>query len=238
MDGALAAMRRVRGRGLRVCAGGLAAALAAGAAFAWPLPHAPAGVFAGSTDIGAARPGSTAFDVASDTYSITGGGADLWGTADAFRFAWKQLEGDAALTASVQFPAGTHPPNEKAVLMFRQSLDPGSRYVDVAIHTDGHITLQWRSVDGGLTDDLLAEQHAAASGPTTLRIERHGAVYEGYAAGPDGQMTKFASAVIAMHDPLYVGLGVCAHDAQGTATIAFSGVRLKRLPPQITVANP
>ena len=215
--------------------GGLAIAVAA--AHAWSLPNA-AGIFAGSRDIGVTRPGSTSFDAAGGTYSITGGGADLWGAADAFRFAWKSQVGDAALSASVQFPAGAHPPNEKAVLMFRQSLDPASRYADVAIHADGHITLQWRAVDGGQTDDITAEQHAAGSGPTELRIERHGAVYEAYAAGPDGKMTKFASAVIAMHDPLYAGLGVCAHDAEGTATIKFSEVRLKGLPPQITVANP
>lgn len=217
-------------RGWSASAAVLAALLAGTAARAWQPPHSGTGIFRNSTDIGATQKGSTTFDPASNAYTLTGGGADLWGAADAFRFAWAALDGDAALTAAVEFPPGTHPPNEKAVLMFRQSLDPGSMYADVAIHADGHITLQWRAVDGGQTDDLLATEHAAEHGPTALRIERHGAVYVAYAAGPDGKLVKIASAVITMHDPLYVGVGVCAHDAAGTATITFSGVHLQRMP--------
>lgn len=186
-------------------------------------PH-EVGIFSGSTDVGAALKGATAYDAASDSYRITGGGADLWGAADAFHFDWKLWDGDGAVQADVAFPAGMHPPNEKAVLMFRQSLDPGSVYADVAIHADGHITLQWRAVPGGETDDIEADVHGAK----TLRIERHGAVYAAFAAGADGKLTQFASVVIAMHDPLYAGLGVCAHDAQGGATVTFSRVSLTR----------
>lgn len=215
-------------RGLRrsfgVGAAGLGIVLAGVAAHARPSSPPATGVFAGSSDIGATRKGSTVFDSAANTYQITGGGADLWGATDDFHFDWQQLTGDATLTADVQFPPGTHPPNEKAVLMFRQSLDPASMYADVAIHADGHITLQWRDVFAGQTDDVEADQHNAK----TLRIERHGDVYVAYAANPDGRLTKFASGVIAMHDPLYVGLGVCAHDAQGTARVTFSNVQIAR----------
>jgi TolB protein len=200
--------------------------------FALVLGVSGLGIFAGSTDIGAARKGSTAFDAATGTYQIAGGGADMWGAADAFHFDWQALEGDATLTAAVEFPPGPHPPNEKAVLIFRQSLDPGSMYADVAIHADGHITLQYRDVPGGVTDDVTADQHGPSLGavarPTLLRIERDGDIYSAYAAGPDGKLVKFASAVIALHDPVYVGLGVCAHDADGVATVAFSQVRLDR----------
>jgi TolB protein len=222
-------MARRAGRRFGVWAAGLAAAVVAGWA-AQPRRVAAAGIFAGSTDIGAALPGTTVFDAASSTYRVSGGGADLWGTADAFHFDWQELNGDATLTADVEFPPGEHPPNEKAVLMFRQSLDPASMYADVAIHADGDITLQWRDVLGGQTDDAEAEQHRSK----TLRIERRGDVYEGYAAGSDGKLRKFASAVIALHDPLYVGLGVCAHDAKGTATVTFAHVEIRgaRLGPE------
>lgn len=195
-----------------------------------PVHQHELGIFAGSTDIGPTLRGATAYDAASDTYRITGGGADLWGGADAFHFDWKVWDGDGAIQADVAFPAGTHPPNEKAVLMFRQGLDPGSTYADVAIHADGHITLQWRAVQGGATDDIEADAH----GSKTLRIERHGAVYDAYVPGPDGKLAQFASAVIAMHDPLYVGVGVCAHDAQGVATVTFARVSLTRA----NLANP
>ena len=201
-----------------------AAAFAQHAPRSRPAQQHELGIFSESTDIGPALKGATAYDAVPDTYRITGGGADLWGSADAFHFDWKVWDGDGAVQADVAFPAGTHPPNEKAVLMFRQSLDPGSVYADIAIHADGHITLQWRAVQGGATDDIEADAHGAK----TLRIERHGAVYAAFATGADGKLTQFASAVIAMHDPLYAGIGVCAHDAQGVATVTFSRVSLTR----------
>jgi TolB protein len=184
----------------------------------------PTGLFAGSADVGAALRGSTVFDPAHSLYTLTGGGADMWGAADAFHFAWKRVEGDATLIANVHFPPGPHPPNEKAVLIFRQSLDPDAPYADVAVHADGHITLQWRDVRGGATDDTVAPEHGAA----TLRIERHDDSYVAYASDADGHLDKFASVVVALHDPVYVGLGVCAHDAGGVATVTFTNVTLKQ----------
>jgi TolB protein len=207
-------------RMLGVTMAGMAMVLAIAAA--GPRDKSAQGIFAGSTDVGAALKGSTVFDPATGVYTLAGGGADMWGAADDFHFAWQQIVGDAALTAEVHFPPGTHPPNEKAVLIFRQSLDPASQYADVAMHADGHITLQWRDVTGGQTDDTTATEHNA----TTLRIERRGGSYVAYASGADGKLARFASAVIAMRDPVYVGLGVCAHDAQGLATVTFTHVSL------------
>ncbi|HLJ76448.1 MAG TPA: hypothetical protein VKT75_03500 [Acidobacteriaceae bacterium] len=190
--------------------------------------HVTRNLFPHATDIGSARHGATAFDPATATYTITGGGADMWGTSDAFRFAWQRIEGDATLTATIQFPPGQHPPNEKAVLMFRQSLDPASRYADVAVHADGHITLQWRDVYSGQTDDVTAGLATPAHGRTAvLRIQRVGALFTASAASPGSPLTQFGSAVIALRDPVYVGVGICAHDANGLATVTFSNVNLR-----------
>lgn len=186
------------------------------------------GIFKGSTDIGASRKGSSEFDPATVTYTISGGGANMWETADAFRFDWQKLDGDAAMTATIQFPPGTHVPHEKAVLIFRQSLDPSSTYADVAVHANGLIALQYRAVASGVTDDIAAAEIADTSKPVTVRIQRDGDLYVASVAGPDGQFGRFASAVIALHDPLYAGIGVCAHVANGMATVSFSKVAIDR----------
>lgn len=183
------------------------------------------GLFAESTDIGTAAHGLTAFDAAASTWKLTGGGSDMWGTTDAFHFAWRRITDDASLTATIHFAPGFHAPLEKAVLMFRQSLDPDSKYVDVALHADGHITLQYRDVQGGITDDITAPHHGA----TTLRIQRQGDRYIGYAALPDGKLVEFASAVVALRDPVAVGLGVCAHDPNRVISATFSSVHLRHL---------
>jgi hypothetical protein len=186
------------------------------------------GIFIGSADIGDITPGTTLYDKATQTYQITGGGADMWGTSDQFHFAWQQVTGNWSVTASIAFPPGSHPPNEKAVLIFRQSLDPDSPYVDVAVHADGHITLQWRSAQGAVTADTTAT--VSLPNATLLRIERRGNHYVGMTAGPDGQFHEFASKDVSLKEPLYIGVGVCAHDAaRGLAAIEFSHVKVDPL---------
>ena len=184
----------------------------------------PHGIFTSATDVGSPKAGSTVYDPAKDSYVVTGGGSDMWGDADAFHFSWVQLTGDAALTANVQFPNSGVAPLEKAVLIFRQSLDPGPPYADVAIHGDGHITLQYRVAAGAKTEDVTAPK----TGSTRLRIERKGDQFTAYAATGDGKLTAFSSYVVAMEGPVYVGIGVCAHRADGVATATFSNVKLER----------
>ena len=86
----------------------------------------------------------------------------MWGAADAFHMSWIRLSGDVTLTADVRFPAeGGAIPLKKAVLIVRQSLDPDSAYADVAIHGDGHITLQYREAKGGETADITSPEHGS-----------------------------------------------------------------------------
>src|SRR5438093_367321 len=93
----------------------------------------PVGMFESSADVGAnPLPGSAEIQSGS-VYRITGGGANIWGTADAFRFAWKKISGDVTLSADVRFEGTGTDPHRKAVLMIRQSLDPDSAYADVAV---------------------------------------------------------------------------------------------------------
>lgn len=183
------------------------------------------GIFTGASDVGKTQAGSSVYDPATKVYRITGGGADMWGAADAFHFSWVQLTGDAALTAEVHFPPGPLAPLEKAVLIFRQNLDPGAAYADNAIHADGHITLQYRTTAGGPTADVTLPEHGA----TRLRIERSGDKFTASTASADGKFTPFSTQTIALTGPVYVGIGVCAHDAAGVATVSFSNVAIERL---------
>jgi len=195
-------------------------------------PGAAGGIFAGSSDVGKTRAGSTVYEPAGDIYRVTGGGADMWGAADAFHLHWARLSGDATLTADVHFSPGSHAPLEKAVLIFRQSLDPGSAYADVAIHADGHITLQYRAAAGGPTADVTSAEH----GSIRLRIERLGGKFTAFTGSADGKMTAFSTQTIAMDDPVYVGIGVCAHAAEGLTTVDFSNVGIEH-PTRSPAAN-
>ncbi|HWG21078.1 MAG TPA: hypothetical protein VG225_11170 [Terracidiphilus sp.] len=186
--------------------------------------EAPQGLFNGSNDIGQTKPGGSVYDAAAKSYRVTGGGADMWGASDDFHLDWVKLTGNVTVTADVAFTPQPAQPLAKAVLMVRQSLDPASAYADVAIHADGHITLQWRAKFGDKTGDLTAPEHRS----TRLRLERKGDLFTASAERPDGTFDAFANYTVPMTGDVYVGLGACAHDADGLAAATFSNVSVEQ----------
>jgi len=184
-------------------------------------PYTPSqGIFQGSKDIGSAQLGSTRFYPDTASYEIRGGGADVWGTADDFRFTWTRVSGDASLAADVHVDAPVTYRLSKGMLMFRQSLDPGSPYADIAIHADGHITLQYRLTQGGETKDVTLPEHNVPR----LRIVRHGDRFTVYAGSNSGSPQAGPSITVAMTGPVYAGLGVCSHNTDDLQTVTFSEV--------------
>src|SRR4029453_8723191 len=76
-------------------------------------------------DIGSVG-GAGAAGFASGTYTVIGGGADIWGSADAFHFAYQTLVGDGQITARV----GTQESTAgwaKAGVMIRESLNANAK---------------------------------------------------------------------------------------------------------------
>ena len=182
------------------------------------------GIFQNSTDVGTAHAGSSSFDPATRSYTLNGGGDDVWGTADDFRFSWTQISGDLTLSADVLDGHPSTHPKAKGMLMIRQSLDRGSPYADVAIHGDGHIDLQWRATQGGETRDTDLPEHSAVR----LRIERKGDHYTAYALTGGMTTSNAPSITIPMRDPVYVGIGVCSHNTEALQTVTFSNVAIDR----------
>ena len=125
------------------------------------------GMFSEHADIGnVARPGSVSFDPANGEYLIAGGGENMWFTNDAFHFVWVKMSGDLTLAADIKFLCTGGNPHRKACLIIRQSLDPDSAYVDVALHGAGLTALQSRETPGDTTREIQAN----VSAPARVRI--------------------------------------------------------------------
>ncbi len=196
-------------------------------------PAAALGLFEGQSDVGsAAPPGTGAYDSRTDVYTLTSAGANTWYRVDAFHYVWKRVTGDFALTAQIAFPPHryAHEPNphRKGILMFRESLDPGSTYAAVAEHGSGMTALQYRDERGANTQDIELNIEA----PQTVRIERRGATFT-MLLSMKGEPLHPVGASIALHlsDPLYVGLGALSHDGATTDEVEFSRVTLRPLAP-------
>jgi Tol biopolymer transport system component len=146
----------------------------------------------------------------------------MWGTKDAFHYVWRRLSGDLVLTAQVSFPEAQGQPHRKAGWIVRQGLEADAPYADVAVHGDGLVALQYRLVKGGPT----LEAKAPVKAPATVRLERTGDLFSLYVSR-DGRRFRPAGAVsVALADPVYVGLGVTAHDPAAMATAVLSRVAL------------
>ena len=131
-------------------------------------------------DIGSATPagGQT---LSGTTWSILGGGPDIWGTADAFHFVWQGLPGDGAVRAQVTTPTATDP-NAKSGVMIRASTDPGAPYYAAYITPGNGIQIQVRTAAGTAAFQPVSQP---ASGPIYLEVARTGSSFTAYTS-PDG----------------------------------------------------
>lgn len=187
------------------------------------------GIFTNQGSVGPTPPGGIAhYDPAKGEYRITGGGANVWGTSDAFYFVWKKASGDMTLSADVQWVGTSSAEHRKAVLMIRQSLEPGSAYADAVSHGNGLTSLQFR----GAANEQTYQVFTQVDGPVRLRIERKQSRFTMYAGKPNEEL-KVVGPIeyVGLQDPIYVGLGVCSHVATTLETAVFSNVKIEETGP-------
>jgi TolB protein len=192
--------------------------------FCTALAAAGVGIFDSDGSVGATpKQGSVEYNAAAGEYRVTGGGANIWAAVDAFHFVWKRISGDVTLTADVQFSGAGAVAHRKAVLMVRQTLEPDSAYADVALHGDGLTSLQFRPTTGAITQEI----RSPVTAPLRIRIERRGEQFTMYAGKPGEELKSTGTAIVALKDPVYVGLGVCSHNADNLETAVFSNVKIE-----------
>jgi hypothetical protein len=187
------------------------------------------GIFTNQGSVSQTPPGSIAhYDPAKGEYRITGGGANVWGTSDAFYFVWKKASGDMTLSADVQWVGTSTAEHRKALLMIRQSLEPGSAYADAVSHGNGLTSLQFR----GAANEQTYQVFTQVDGPVRLRIERKESRFTMYAGKPNEELKVIGPIeYVGLKDPVYVGLGVCSHVATTLETAVFSNVKIEETAP-------
>lgn len=196
----------------------------------------PLGEFEDHADIGAPKKtGDATYDVASQQYFLTAGGANMFGAHDEFQFVWRTLRGDFILQARIQFVGQGVEAHRKAGLMARSSLSDSASYVDGVIHGNGPTAVQVRRTDGANTEMLVTV--AAAGVPKVgvatqdadfVQLERRGNTYIFSAAKYGQPVTQRELAEFDLGDELYVGLFLCAHNPGVTERAIYRDVRILR----------
>lgn len=181
------------------------------------------GDFEDQRDIGdVGRHGFVDPDPAHHRYTVTSSGKDIFGHADAFHFVWKKISGDITIKAKITIQGDRKDTSQKGVLMVRQTLDPGSVFVDAAMHSNGSIALQARPQTDGASTRKLSTVNGS-----TLWLERRGNEFNLYVNNADGKPTLAASMNLPMTDPVYVGLGVASHDTNKLVSAVFSELEIE-----------
>jgi TolB protein len=194
------------------------------------------GIFTGQGDVGAvSKAGTGVFDAARGTYTVGASGANMWFREDAMHFVWKRVSGDVSIAAGIAFVGESAQAHRKACLVIRQNLEPGSAYVDVAVHGDGLTSLQFREEQGGTTKEI--QSNVAA--PARVRLDKIGdTVYLSVARDGGEPRPSGASFKLSVADPFYVGLAVSAHDDKAFETAVFSRVELGATSPAAAAPQP
>ncbi|HUV65350.1 MAG TPA: LamG-like jellyroll fold domain-containing protein [Sedimentisphaerales bacterium] len=169
---------------------------------------------------------------ADGSITMSGFGANIWGTADGFLFAYKRLNGNGSIVALVDSIVDTHE-SAKACVMIRKTLDAGSSYAEVSLTPRKGVlfTLRLRSdvaavwgdpQSGGVSTPLGAEIKA----PYWIKLERNGDEFGAYysADGVTWAPTYGTPQTIPMEGELFIGLGVTSRLLDMPTFVEFSNV--------------
>jgi hypothetical protein len=175
-------------------------------------------------DVGPATPvGSQVF--AAGTWTVRGGGTDIWGRADTFHFAWQTLPADGAVSARVASQTDTDQ-NAKAGVMVRSSTSADAAYYAVLVTPQHGLVVQYRTAAGQSATNAGGR---AATAPLYLRAVRSGDSFTAFTSTDGATWTKVSGStktVPGLFGPLEAGLAVTSHNPAEVSTAVFTGAQV------------
>jgi Tol biopolymer transport system component len=185
------------------------------------------GIFEGSCDVGnPALKGNFGYNSATQTYTLTGAGVNLWFTNDQFHFAWKKETGNFSLTAKVAFEGEGVDPHRKIGVMIRESLADDAKYADIAVHGDGLTSLQYRPAKGRETLEVVGPQDG-----NYITLERIGKIIKMKTATDAYPQAVTGVIELEFPDTCYIGLFIGSHNPEVLETASFTHVEYKKIAP-------
>jgi hypothetical protein len=172
-------------------------------------------------DVGAVGlTGSATFDAQTGTYKVTGAGADIWGTADAFRYVYQPLAGDGTIVARVVSVQSTNA-WVKAGVMIRGDLTAGSAQAMMMVTPAKGNNFQRRTVAGGTTSTTAGLMVTA---PYWVKLTRSGASLSAYQSADGITWTLVAVDTITLPANALIGLAVSSHSTTTLAPVTVDHV--------------
>lgn len=191
------------------------------------------GIFEKSEDIGNPKmKGSSFYDASSQSYTLKGGGENIWFNHDEFHFLYKKIKGDFLLNANFQL-IGNKDGNghRKTGWMIRESNQHDAVSVNSCVHGDGLAVLQWRLMRGAYMRDPEEEIFFPKEyfGETIIELERIGKKITMRLAKPSEPFEEMGSIILSdLKDEVLVGPYVLAHDPTDLQEAKVWNVRISK----------
>ncbi len=184
-----------------------------------------------AADIGAVT-GAGTTDYNAGTFKVISSGADIWGTADAFRYTYQPLTGDGTITAKVNSAENTGG-WAKLGVMVRETLAANSKHAMVVVTPSNGVALQYRTATAGSSTNVAG---AAVAAPYWVRMTRVGNLLTSYSSADGVTWNTVGSVTISMASTVYIGLAADANTTSLLNTSTFTNVTVSNNAPTVATA--
>jgi uncharacterized repeat protein (TIGR03806 family) len=192
-----------------------------------------------TSDVGSvAATGSAYFS--DGIFTVSGSGADIWNTSDAFRFVYQPLTNNCDISARVTSQSNTDP-WAKAGVMIRDSLNASAADALMAITPGNGFEFQYRSHNGIAADGSIAGGSLNSGSNNWVRLTRTNTTFNAYTSADGVNWTQVGTSqtLAFTNTAYYVGLAVCSHNDGTLSTATFDNVTVNGFtytnPPPVVV---
>ena len=178
--------------------------------------------------------------VSAGTFSVTGGGADIWYGSDQFHYMYQPISGDVEIVAravGLQYTDAW----AKAGVMIRESLTATAAHAFMLGSAGSGWAFQRRPTTGGQS---VHSPGATGAPPGWVKLVRAGSTFSAYQSADGVNWVLVGTETITMPATAYVGLAVTSHNVNATSTATFTNVAVSvpsapaNRPPSVTLTAP
>lgn len=156
-------------------------------------------------------------------YTVSGSGADIYGTNDQFNYYYQSHTTNETITARVASISSANGWSKSGV-MIRETTAADSSYVGIYVTESNGVDMQYRN--GTDTSAVDLARVSGVSAPYWVQLVRSGNTITGYCA-PDGvTWTEVGSITVSMANTLTTGTAVCSHDNTALNTSTFDNMSI------------
>jgi TolB protein len=186
------------------------------------------GVFNTAADLGKPKlAGSASYDSTTQTYSVKGGGYNIWFNRDEFQYLYSKIKGDFLLTANFEFIGSGKDPHRKVGFMVRAGAEADNAHASATLHGDGLTVLQWRETAGANMRDPQDQIVFPKKQAQIVQLQRNGNKMTMRVANPGEPLQLVGSHEMQnLPNEALAGIFICSHDPEVVEAAKAWNVRI------------